>query len=246
MTNNLLGFSDFLVWVIALSFVSCQFFKKSIPLALTFFWVSFSGLLVFQNSLNLLPAETVIRLYDMSAESALFSLFLTVGAVCCLSLETWKTFFKAIAVLNAALLCFDLLTETHNIPWGILQNGSMSGCFAACLFPLFDHNNEKEIGFKAFVGLSALMALRSLPVAVLFLMLGSDFFLLRQKGLDYFTINPGECDDRGLRSKENFLFQDEGRIEIWQQAFYYFRHHVSFIPGHRTWWFLSDWFQSFK
>lgn len=227
MTNNLLGLSDYLVWLVGIGIISYSLYKKySLSVAQAFGWVSLSALMIFQNSFNFLPSDPVLRLYDMFSESALISLLFTVMIVQSFSVITWELIFKALALLNAGEIILHLTIRPHDIPWGILMNGSMSGCFGAALFPLFRRNERWQRWVIAF---SVCLTARSLPIAVL----ASGWFtsLYMRKQWRWALITPPLGMALGFLIKGRDFLNPDGRAFIWLESFHYFKEQVSFLRG---------------
>lgn len=232
MAFDLIGWSDFAVWVLAISVISYGITKgneaRTWTLETAFNWVCFSSLWVFRNSLNLLPADPILRLYDMAALSALVSFLLTAATINCFRLQTWINIFKVVGVFNAGLLIGGFIYAPHKESWGLLLNASMSGCLSACIFPLFTFS-KKERWFKTLLLVSVLASARSQPVAVLFATFAAKFILEKDLG-GIFGLLPISLAV-GFLVKGKSLFESQGRTEIWLTTYNYFKDHVNPFSG---------------
>ncbi|MGZ3698447.1 MAG: hypothetical protein ACXWP5_09950, partial [Bdellovibrionota bacterium] len=246
--------------------------RYSWSVALAFGVTVFSALRIYQNSLNGIPNNPVIREFNIAAESALLSVLFSVMVVWAVSLQFWRKFFKAVAVLNAVAICVDLVFHSAKLlltgygisslanyePWGLLLNASMSGCLNASIYPLFD---SKEKIPRYLILVSIVLAGRSLPLATLFVGLAAS--MLAQKRYKMFALAIPSSFLAGFLIKVSKLFLTRGRGLIWTQAYYFFRDHLHWMIGsglggfyvigpvlHQTkdgsvfLWLHSDWMQT--
>lgn len=219
--------SDMMVWLFAIAIISFYLSQKfSKTAAIAFGMTALSGLLAFQTTLNALPPDPAMRLFSMAAESALISLLLTIFGVMTFSLHRWKSFFKGVAVSNAGFIIGMKLAHPHEIPWGILLNGSMSGCFAATLFPLFERRERWQ---RILVVISIFTIARSLPIAVFACVVGS-FFIFNRR-FKFAALGVPLIFALGFLLKGKLFLESNGRTIVWHTSFHYFVDHVSLWSG---------------
>jgi len=187
----------------------------------TFGLMAYSAFSVFQNALNGLPFDPVMRLYDHASECAFIWLTLIVAAASFLTLSFWIKFFRVVALVNAALIFLTLNAQLY--PWGILFNGSMSGCFSAVLLPLYSRKEEKWRW--VFVLLSVFAVRRSLPIAVLFAT-ALPFLNWYQLSISWWALV-----GTGFLLKGKLFLEDNGRFGIWRDSFRYWSHYIPLWTG---------------
>lgn len=214
-------------WLFA-AFLICSFIshKYTHLTGVTIAWVLVSALMTVNNSFNFLSADPIVRLYNYSAFSALASFLLTLMAVMLTPLPLLRTLFRWVAIANVLFVLGFMIFKHALTPWGILLNGSMSGCFAAVCFPLF---SRKEKWRRWFVAFSVFAVARSLPIAVFAVVIGSTFFI--HKKFWRLGILIAISFVAGMFLKGDRLFHSQGRTEVWSVSFDYFKEQVSIIHG---------------
>lgn len=249
---NLLGISNFLMWLGVIGALTFWLCKNIAPLVgLSFGWVAYSSLKIFANSLNGIPNDQLLRLYDLVAESALLSLLLTMCVALCFWFFSYEKFFKVVGLINALLIFAGFAIHPHDVPWGLLLNGSMSGCFNASLYPLY-----KNKWCRGVIILSVVLAGRSIPLAVLASVIATQF-LFRRRYLPIF-LTALVAASIGFFIKGKMFFYSNGRSWVWERSYDYFKQHVSYWQGSglgqfyvlgnsftegRYIWLHSDWLQ---
>jgi len=210
---------------------------ESALVAFTFFMGTATISLLPQ--MNFFPSDPVFQLFNQSTLSAFFSLSFTLLSAMLLPLEIQRKFFRAVALLNAAMIMAHFCaapwlpkTWMYETPWGVLMNGSMSGCFAACCVPLFK-NTRRELALKILVALSALLTMRSQPIALLGFVCMAEIFLTMRSSLRWWivaAIAPLTVII-GVSAKGFDFFHTSGRSYVWAQSWSYFKDFVEPIFG---------------
>lgn len=227
MFNDPIGLSDLIVWVFVTGVFSVWIYRRfTLTPALVFAFVVLSALRIFQNSFNGVPPSELIRLFDLTAESALLSFLLTLFAIQSFSKEFWMAFFKLFALLNALVIIGDKILHPHTEVWGLLFNASMSGCLNACVFPFFP---RREKWLKILILISIITTGRSMPIAVLCAVIASGLFLQRKWKSVFALIPIGIIT--GFILKGHAFLDTRGRSDIWNLTFHYFKDNVSHIYG---------------
>lgn len=239
--DNPLGLTHYLTWLfgtLAVSYALMWRYQWTVGLAFAFTVIS--AIRVFQTSLNGLPDDPIVRLIHASAQGALVSFLLTVLIAQALSVKNWIRVFQVVAFANALALIghsiyfifqglfsgLPLVQVFQFEPWGILFNASMSGCLNAAIFPLID---SKQKFLRGLVLVSVIVAGRSLPVAVLFVGIGSGFFLQRRLRALLLAIPASLIV--GYLLKGGDLFASRGRTVIWGKTLSMFQEKLNMAIG---------------
>lgn len=207
--------------------------------SLAFFFFSFSALRMFaapevpmgdlplaliRPGDFLLPFQSLLaQLLSASAAGAAAVAALTLLAAWTPSLASFLSFWRALARANGALCLY--LTFFGSRVYGILYEGSMSGCFAVALLPCFFTGDEpktpwEHVKFGLSLGLAAAPALltrQSLPLGCLlaFFAICALRLLSWKRATLFIGASAALLAGFGLLASRDAFFSSSGRFTMW-------------------------------
>ena len=193
--------------------------------AVTVFWFVFSAIRVFFVVKGPYPGWLPDMQLTLEATSAgtVVLLFLYAVTPFALDPESWILVFKAVAVVNSWWV---IIGSISNRPWGVLLNASMSGCFSACLLPLFFPVHKKaSLFFSLPVLVSVFFSRHSLPLATLSVILG--VYCARNGMFKRMAVGFGAILCVGSTVNEHGLLETSGRLHTWKLCVGWFWKHAN-------------------